>query len=231
MEEANQKQADYVFYCKTASSVFQNYVYAIVDIETRKAVLVDPVWEMETILQMLESNHLSLDGIFLTHAHEDHVHLAEPLHKHMQVPLWMLQKEIDYYNFRCSGLESFTESDTFLLGKSTLIEPIWTPGHTKGSTCFLANNALFTGDSLFMEGCGVCQDRGSSSSELFDSLHKIKSLLQSNTRIFPAHCYGKPVGLAYCEVLSFNIYLHFKKEQEFIRFRMRNGQGNIYDFK
>ena len=220
-----------VLYCKTSYGEFQNYVYFIVDKPSQKAVVVDPVWEIDKIYGVLESHELTLDAVLLTHAHEDHTDLAHEIHQQMGVALYMHEEEIGYYQYSCRGLESFSSTDTFLLGDQTWIEPLWTPGHTVGSACYYTGNALFTGDTLFIEGCGLCDEPGGSAEALYQSLQKIKTVCTPTTRIYPAHGYGKPIGMALKHVLDHNIYMHFQQQAEFVKFRMRPNQVNLYDFK
>jgi hydroxyacylglutathione hydrolase len=64
-----------------------------------------------------------------------------------------------------------------------------TPGHTPGSICLYseANEALFSGDTLFFEGTGRTDLPGGSQDELLDSVLKRLFLLPPTTRVFPGH--------------------------------------------
>jgi glyoxylase-like metal-dependent hydrolase (beta-lactamase superfamily II) len=61
-----------------------------------------------------------------------------------------------------------------------------TPGHTKGSVCYLAQNYLFTGDTLFYCSCGRTDFPSGSSDEMIESLQKLK-LLEGDFKVMTGH--------------------------------------------
>ena len=63
------------------------------------------------------------------------------------------------------------------------VEVLYTPGHTPGSSCFLIENHLFTGDTLFDHGWGRTDLPGGSESDLFASLRRLEPL----ARQYPIH--------------------------------------------
>ncbi|WP_207642628.1 MBL fold metallo-hydrolase [Ruminiclostridium josui] len=113
----------------------------------------------------------------------------------------------------------------------TSIKNIHTPGHTFGSTCYLVDGNLFTGDFIFIEGCGICTSNGASAREMYTSIQKIKSNISLETRIFPGHSYGKPPGYPLKYLFENNIYFQIDDVDKFIAFRQRKGQKGIFNFK
>lgn len=65
------------------------------------------------------------------------------------------------------------------------VKIIATPGHTKSGVCYLIGGNLFSGDTLFIEGCGLCYGRGADPRELYISLTKLKNILPNDTLVFP----------------------------------------------
>ena len=68
-----------------------------------------------------------------------------------------------------------SDGDVIKLG-SLEIKVIATPGHTKGSVCYLVENALFSGDTLFYMSCGRTDFPSGSSDEMLASLKRLKNL-------------------------------------------------------
>lgn len=207
-----------------------NYCYLIVDTSTNSAVLIDPAWEQEKIEDQIIKLHANVCGILLTHHHIDHINLSTPLAKKLNVPVYMSKIEIDFYNFNCPNLIGITEFDNFNLG-SINIQPILTPGHTKGGTSYFIENNFFSGDTLFIEGCGLCTGKGGDPNAMFDTLQMLKTRLNPSTLIYPGHSYGQPVGMPFEYLLMNNIYLHFQTKEAFVEFRMRSNQKNLLNFK
>jgi glyoxylase-like metal-dependent hydrolase (beta-lactamase superfamily II) len=67
-----------------------------------------------------------------------------------------------------------------------VIKTLHTPGHTKGSTCFICEDILISGDTLFKNGMGRTDLYGGNISELFSSLRKLFSLDNDYT-VYPGH--------------------------------------------
>ncbi len=150
------------------------------------AVLVDPAGKTEKIIEFL-GNH-KLIAIILTHGHLDHIKAVDDLYDKYKVPVYINYEDEqlarDCKQGQVFGLpysptitcpvkylkEGLLEIGTFKF------EVIFTPGHTKGSTCFKIDNYLFTGDTLFKESVGRTDLKGGSSSELKSSLRILKEL-------------------------------------------------------
>ena len=194
-----------------------NYSYLVYNSNYSDALLVDPAWQLDKIETALKQRHLTLKNILLTHAHHDHVNLVEPLVNRHKCRVWISDTEAQVSGFRCANLQVLTTEYSLHLGE-LLVRPIFTPGHTLGSTCYMIGDNLFTGDTLFIEGCGMCFRSHPQPGLLFQSLMRLKHLLANKTKIYPGHSYGHSPGKTFEFVLKKNVYLHFKHEEDFIYF-------------
>jgi len=204
-----------------------NYNYLVIDQLSNQAVIVDPAWDIGKIDHAFASTRTSLKGILLTHSHPDHVHLAKTLAAKHQCPIWMSNEEISVSGYKAQQLIGI-DMTPWTVGQMQ-IQPILTPGHTPGSICYLIGDNLFTGDTLFAEGCGLCPDTQAAHT-MFASLEHLKDRLKPETHIFPGHSYGKSPGQKFSLLLKDNIYLQFKNENDFAAYRLREGQNKIGHF-
>jgi hydroxyacylglutathione hydrolase len=163
----------------------KNYNYLVTDPVSHQAVIVDPAWEMDTIDEALANAQATLTGILVTHSHHDHIHLSKPLAEKYDCPIWMSNAEIAASGFSAPQLVGI-DTAPWMIGQM-LIEPIFTPGHTPGSTCYRIGENLFTGDVLFAEGCGFCSDPESAYA-MFASLEELKARIEPQTRVFRSCC-------------------------------------------
>lgn len=156
----------------------KNFVYIIADEKTKEAAVIDPT-DTEEVTDFLTKNKLKLVYIFNTHSHYDHTRGNYQLKK-------MGGKIVAYK----SGDIAVKEGSVLQLG-SIKIKIFHTPGHTQDSICILAEDNLFTGDTLFVEECGRTDLEGGSSEQLYESLKKIMKL-HGGTKVYPGHLYGGP---------------------------------------
>lgn len=92
----------------------------------------------------------------------------------------------------CGGVQNNTaaygnvaDGDVITLGESK-IKVIATPGHTKGGVCYVCDNNVFTGDTMFFCSCGRTDFPGGSSQEIMQSLKKIADL-KGDLTVYPGH--------------------------------------------
>lgn len=204
-----------------------NFNYIIVDKASRQAAIVDPAWNEDVIIRTFDELGIQPKLILLTHSHIDHINLVPRLVERFHSRVCMSAQEINFYHFHSDNLSPLHDLEKLHLGE-TQITCLLTPGHTVGSTCFLLANSLFTGDTIFTEGCGICTQPGGSPEQMFESVQRIKNLVQPHIHIYPGHTYGKKPGQTLDFLLHNNIYFQFEKKDQFVRFRMRKHQKNIY---
>ncbi|MFA5879166.1 MAG: MBL fold metallo-hydrolase [Candidatus Margulisiibacteriota bacterium] len=161
----------------------QNYTY-LIKFDKNKALLIDPGWEPQKIAAALEG--LDLIAILLTHGHFDHCTAVPEIQQKFQVPVYLSKFEADLY---CPKAKLVAVADQEELTFSDLtIKCLLTPGHTPGSQCFLLDTNLFTGDTLFLEGCGRWDLPFGNKEDLKKSIKKIAGLPDA-TVIYPGHNY------------------------------------------
>ncbi|UXN05887.1 hydroxyacylglutathione hydrolase [Bartonella sp. HY761] len=145
--------------------------------------------DADAILAVLKQKNLSLDYLFITHHHSDHIAGIEKL-KAATAALVIGPKA---EQSQIVGLDSaIAEGDDFNFGNSRVV-PLSTPGHTSGALSYYLplDRLLFTGDTLFSLGCGRLFE--GSPSQMHASLQKLAQL-PDETHIYCGHEYTQSNG-------------------------------------
>jgi hydroxyacylglutathione hydrolase len=205
----------------------QNYVYLIGDPVTRQAAVVDPAWEIDRIVQTAEADDYTISKVLITHTHQDHTggHLfghdipgVVELLNTLDIPVYVHKTEMHILKTVPDSSKVPTESDQIVeLGGAVQIRLIHTPGHTPGSQCFLVQNRLVSGDTMFIGACGRVDLPTSSPEEMYDSLTNKLMRLDDTTVLYPGHNYAlQPTSTIGAERRQ-NPYVQFTSLQDFLR--------------
>lgn len=205
---------------KTQFLNFNNYCYLGIDLQSKQAFIVDPAWELRKIEQCIEEEQATLTMVLLTHAHFDHVNLAGTIARKYNVPVYIGEMEKEHYRFHCRGSRGVRDGERIEIG-NTFIQCISTPGHTKGGISYLCNGHFFTGDTLFIEGCGVCNMNGGSAEQMYETFQRLRNEISGDTYVYPGHRYKNEPGQRMEFVLEHNIYFKLLDKEYFIEFRNR----------
>ncbi|UQS82813.1 MBL fold metallo-hydrolase [Bombilactobacillus folatiphilus] len=135
---------------------------------------------MEQSNSFLQNYGVKRLNIFLTHSHHDHIDGITFLLNHFQCQLYVSALEWSIWSHKPDLVEQnvtkFKHAQV-LKFDDVRLKCLLTPGHTQGSSCFMVNDRyLLSGDTLFIEGCGLCGDYPQSDGEMFTSLQQIKTL-------------------------------------------------------
>lgn len=208
---------------------FINYSYIVTDKKTKMCIIIDPAWEISVFTEFIEEKRLVPVSILLTHHHWDHTNLAVLLaEKYACVPAISEREKMFIPNTSEVCRLKHNQEIFFGNGKITCI---LTPGHTRGSMCFLMEDFLFTGDTLFVEGVGMCTEYEEGVRDLYHSILYLKKYVDRRVLILPGHRYQFDFNKTFGEVQYLNIYFHFNSLEEFSKFRLRSGQKRLMDFK
>ncbi|PYG87835.1 glyoxylase-like metal-dependent hydrolase (beta-lactamase superfamily II) [Ruminiclostridium sufflavum DSM 19573] len=218
------------FKIKTKFLNMINYSYIVVDKESKNALVVDPSWEIDKIISRLEKENAKLTAILLTHSHSDHTNLVNPLTARFNTEVYMSQEEIDCYGFRCRNLQGLEDLEDIFINR-TKVKCILTKGHSEGGMCYLLKNCVFTGDTLFSEGCGYCWNKDSAAEQMYESIQKLKYILSDDIIVYPGHSYGVEPGKTFGHLKMINVYMGFESKSRFVEFRNRKGKRGMLNFK
>jgi len=202
----------------------QNFIYLLGARNAREVAVVDPAWDVDAILEAAKEDGKEISAIFLTHHHHDHVNGVAPLLEGKpNLPVYAQAREIEFspvlQGFG-NALRPVEPDETVGVG-SLEIRCIHTPGHTPGSHCLLAEGRLFSGDTLFICGCGRCDLPGGDPERMFHTLHHVLGSLPDETLVYPGHDYAdRPVSTMGDEKRD-NPYYQRKTLPEFVAYRMR----------
>ncbi|MEI7961243.1 MAG: MBL fold metallo-hydrolase [archaeon] len=141
---------------------------------SKRGVLIDPTGNKDAIESELEKHNAKIKLQLFTHNHPDHTELFA----------YFKSKGIKSYNPKPASLGK----KEFITVAGLKIEVIHTPGHTKEGVCFIIENNIFTGDTLFVRGIGTTA-YGGNDKELTNTLNFLFTLNQ-NLILYPGHNYG-----------------------------------------
>ena len=205
-----------------------NFVYLIGDKLTRECVIVDPAYAVDELLNVAEQDGMKVVGALATHYHPDHVGgsmmganidgIAKLLEK-TDIPIHVQELEAQWI-MRTTGvsaqhLHQHQPGDTVKVGDIEICL-VHTPGHTPGSQCFLVDDRLIAGDTLFLEGCGRTDFPGSSPDQMFESLQTL-SALPDQTVVYPGHRYSDPSSRSLAEVRQTNYVFKPKTKEDWLQ--------------
>jgi glyoxylase-like metal-dependent hydrolase (beta-lactamase superfamily II) len=199
---------------------WDNFIYFLGDKATRTCAVVDPAWDAEIILEEARRLDVEISHILCTHSHFDHVNRVDELLEECDVPVHMLGEEIDFSGFRCENLKRRSPGDRLRIGEQLEITMVHTPGHTPGSTTYRIPEAIVTGDTLFIRGCGRCDFVGGDPEVMYRTLKTLTESLPREIRMYPGHNYGPVAVSTLDEELEANPYLQHQTVSDFVAHRM-----------
>ncbi|MEE9342178.1 MAG: MBL fold metallo-hydrolase [Gammaproteobacteria bacterium] len=206
----------------------ENFIYLIKDRATGRAAVVDPAWDVPTILAAAEKQGSTITDIFLTHSHHDHINGIEGILDRHDAQLHLLKSEASFWGADLGMPHLHHGGDCISLG-STDIDVLHTPGHTPGSACYKVGDHLLTGDTLFVYGCGRCDMKGGDPEQMYVTLKKLVSQLPSETVILPGHNYATKTSSTLHEQIQGNPFLHFDELNRFLTYRMSYHDQHRHD--
>jgi glyoxylase-like metal-dependent hydrolase (beta-lactamase superfamily II) len=206
-----------------------NFVYLVGDRETGEAVVVDPAYDVQGIVDILAEDGMRLTGALATHYHPDHVGgemmglaiegvpqlltvCPVPIHVQADEKPWVQRVT----GASDSDLVTHTSGDTVMVGEVP-IQLIHTPGHTPGSQCFLVEGRLVAGDTLFLEGCGRTDLPGGDPALMYESLTQKLAHVPDDAVLFPGHLYSAEPSASMEWVRRWNMVLQPKDKDTFLR--------------
>lgn len=227
--------------------------YVVSDEKTRDAVIIDPVMDydpasssysyesVKEVIDYIKGKELKVHYILETHAHADHLSGSQELKRLLPgakiaigADITKVQstfKEIFHFGdeFKTDGsqFDTLIHEGEILKAGTLELKAIHTPGHTEACYSYLVEDAVFTGDALFMPDYGVarCDFPQGSAETLYDSVTKKLYSLPDETRVFTAHDYqpgGRKVKFESTigENKKSNVHLNAQtKKEDFVKFR------------
>ena len=193
----------------------QNFSYVVFDENDKVGVIIDPSWDLEKILEILEKNKISAKYIINTHTHFDHVLGNDQIAEITKAAI------IQHEKSTLKKDRSVTEGESINIGDIEL-EVLHTPGHSEDSICLIVDKEdIITGDTLFVGNIGRVDLPGSSPDSMYDSLSRI-ARLEDSLIVYPGHNYGMTPTSTILNERTNNPMLNFKSKEAFLKYMVND---------
>lgn len=181
--------------------VFEENCYLVTDESSGRAVLIDPGDEGQRIVDMVRGAGVTLDAIWLTHAHIDHIGAIAAVRRAFDVPVLLHPLDLPYYTrLSARAAEMYgidfeqPEGPDRELADGDVLEcgamrftVMHVPGHAPGLVSFNGEGAAFGGDLLFAGSIGRTDLPLGSPSDMDASLERFAAGLPDATIVHPGH--------------------------------------------
>jgi hydroxyacylglutathione hydrolase len=203
----------------------QNYVYLIGSTETREAAVVDAAWNIDEIVRIAAQDEMEITHALVTHTHPDHVGggfagmeiagVTELLEK-CKAKVVVHKAEAEFIKGLSSSDMIKTDNGDKVDVGGVEVQLMHTPGHTPGSQCFLVENRVVSGDTLFIDACGRVDFPGGNPEQMYYSLTQKLMALPDEMILFPGHNYAPLKHATLGEQKKSNPYLKFSSLKQFL---------------
>ena len=178
----------------------ENNMYLVMDEDTKKAVLIDATELIPEITDAVKQLGSDVQYILLTHGHFDHIMGLNDLKKELNAEAMICEDDLvisdnineftRLFNWPDSNppvYEKYLKDGDVITVGNMNIKVIHTPGHTEGGVCYLIEDNLFSGDTLFRGSVGRTDLFGGDFSKLSDSIKNKLFKLDNDIKVFPGH--------------------------------------------
>ena len=176
---------------------FDENCYVVLNEQNKQAVIIDLGSRAEYIYSEITSLGYTPVAVLLTHGHFDHTGGCYDMQQ-KGVPIYIYKDEYDFTftNKNCAfvfGLpfKEFKADQTFERGELTVggltFKVVTTPGHTVGSVCFIIEDKMFSGDTLFKGSYGRYDLISGNRKDLISSIVDTLFHLKANYIVYPGH--------------------------------------------
>lgn len=199
----------------------ENFVYLLGDPTTKECVVVDPAWQVDTILKAAAEEGYKVTGALVSHHHYDHTNGLEDLLNATDVKVYVNKHDAPFVKIGSPNLVKTDHGDEVKVG-NVIIKLMHTPGHTPGSQCFHVQNHLVSGDTLFIKGCGRCDLPGGDPEQMYYTLTQKLMPMDESTILLPGHNYAEKPTSTIGSELKQNPYMKTAalSLKDFLRLRM-----------
>jgi Zn-dependent hydrolases, including glyoxylases len=178
------------------AGIYAANCYIVVDEATNETAVIDPGGNSDYILEQVDKLKGRIKFILLTHGHFDHIGAVAKISRKCNIPVYINKNDYTYISEdnEIFHLDDFSEdifsfiddASNLSLGdnKITIIE---TPGHSPGGLCFLIEDKLFSGDTLFLGSIGRTDFIGGDYVTLTNSIKNKLFTLSENVTVYPGH--------------------------------------------
>lgn len=184
---------------------YQTNCYIIHGENTQTCCVIDPGYSPEAVLDKAEALGLTIEAILLTHGHFDHVGAVKDIAAETGCEVYLCAEDLSMPAMMTAGPLYYTKTyaeGSHLRLAGLDIHVLHTPGHTPGSVCLLADNHMFSGDTLFAGSCGRTDLPGGNWATILKSLRRLASF-ETNYWVHPGH--GRSTTLS--EEKRYNPYM------------------------
>ena len=193
---------------KFNTGLYDVNTYIIWDTNTLDAAVIDWGGDFELVNNFLNENKLNLNFVLNTHGHFDHIMADDEVQKKLGTPIFAHDKDKELIAYLPVQLEIFgitegieapeidnqiEDGDILKLGNYN-IKVLYTPGHSQGGVCYLIDDNLFSGDTLFLECIGRTDFPYGNHEQLINSIKTKLLPLDDKIKVFPGHGEETTIG-------------------------------------
>lgn len=185
----------------------ENNNFLLIDNASKEAVLIDGSGYTDEIEKTLQEYGATLKYLLLTHGHFDHVLGVNDIKEKFGCKVLINKEDESLYNSANSyvaqfgignvqipKIDGYVEDNQIIKLGDHNIKVITTPGHTLGGVCYLVEDMLFSGDTLFYECVGRTDLPGGSFEQLAKNIKEKLFTLDKHIKVYPGHGYTSTIG-------------------------------------